>query len=367
MAYSFDGTGDYIQVASNAAWNPTNVTVIIRLYVPTGAALNAFDRVIECGGFNQTSGYSIEFSNPATSVFLNIWNAGSFFAVGSAFTFSNDTWHTIGFSSQTSPSQSHKFWADGAQQGATSASTRGVAAKSFTIAAHNNNPATNDPQIRVAQLLIIPRACSDAEMADLTNTRTQLRYRGGDLTCFWPLNPTYAANAIDGNTQVNGTVTNASSLSDSFTWDFGIDTVEAIISPWNDRIATVAAITDQPLVWPAGVEAFSDHPLVWPSTVESIVHPARFSRPDPGPIDDPGPVIWPPGWTKKPPRPIGPPGRIRFAPRATINEELIWEMMLMDDILMPGGYGASSTTGGGGGLGAARARIINGGVVGHCW
>ncbi|MDD5486335.1 MAG: hypothetical protein PHW65_02105, partial [Dehalococcoidales bacterium] len=150
---NYDGTGDYIYTSSNANLNPINMTVSTWIKIPAAAGNAQYDRIIEIGGDAQSSGVGIEFTS-ATAFRVLVWDGASNYQVGDTYTFTADVWTNITVTSQTSPSQSHKFYINGSQVGSTSTSTRRVESERVTFACKNSSLGSNLAKIYIDETRI---------------------------------------------------------------------------------------------------------------------------------------------------------------------------------------------------------------------
>ncbi len=180
MARFFDGSGDRATLASNADWNPTDVSVSMWIYVPSSAVNGFADRIIECGGFNKTGGWSFEVAAAADNISCLVWAGTSSQVGGATFNWTDGGWHHLFLTSRITGSNLHRFFANGIQIGTDNTSSRTVSTETITVASQNDSPGSNDGEFRMAELAIWD--------TNLPDSAAQTLHRGSNA---WRLFPTH--------------------------------------------------------------------------------------------------------------------------------------------------------------------------------
>ena len=163
---AFDGSGDYMKTESSAMFNTTNLTIAFWLYIPTGHGNANFDRIMELGGFAETGGIGVEMTG-TTAIRAIRWSASS--QIGNSYTFPEDQWFHVLITSQTDPSEVHRFYINGTQSGADNTGARVVSEESLTLAARNNSPSNNQSNVRFDDFRMYNRVLSSDEINQLAN------------------------------------------------------------------------------------------------------------------------------------------------------------------------------------------------------
>lgn len=173
MAWYCDGTNDAAQFASNAIFNPANITVAFCAKVRSGHGNAQFDRLLECGGFAENAGWGFEFGPLGTGIAPVLWNNVPASAnVGSHFGFTVDTWHYYALTSSTTGPIS-KFYADATQVGGDNTTfTRTTTTKGLTLAARHNDPTQNRSAYEIKHLMVFNSVLSQSDISLLNPLTT---------------------------------------------------------------------------------------------------------------------------------------------------------------------------------------------------
>ncbi len=166
-AVSFDGSGDYIFVPENNLYNSENLTVSYWLRIPSGHGNVNFDRIFELGGYLKVGGISMEF-NGTTQLTAYVWNTPTWTDIGS-YTFVQDEWFNVILTSQTSPSQQHRIYINGVEQGSGTTQPRFVSPESLTIGARNNNNSQFQGEFIIDDFRIYNRVLSPSEITRISS------------------------------------------------------------------------------------------------------------------------------------------------------------------------------------------------------
>lgn len=189
MSRSFDGTGDNVQVASNAKWNPATFSVSVWFYAATGASIAASDQIINAGGSGIGSGWNIGFWPDGNTLQITNWDGTpTITQIGNTAAYVKDAWnHVVLTSDNVAPS--HSWYLSGAVQGAASTAARPAAARALVFGALASDPSLNCPQILIAETGFFNSVLTAGQIAMLAAGYSPLFLQAaGILTGYWPFN-----------------------------------------------------------------------------------------------------------------------------------------------------------------------------------